>query len=168
MPDRIWVVVPATENSPHLEKVRAALSGVEHEVHQVHGDTGYWGLLSDLWARAEGVILVEHDIIASPAAITELVECDRDWCCCAYPYGRGTIVGLGCTKFTQAIMQRVPDALVRAGRVTDRTHPVPGHWCRLDASLQRALVDSGERMHFEGHSTVGHLNTSRSAHGCRG
>ncbi len=163
------VVIPATsDRSPHLDAVREALAGVDHEVHQVHGDTGYWQLLSDLWTRTEGVILVEHDIIASPDAIAELVDCNQDWCCCAYPYGRGTIVGLGCTKLSKALMERVPDAVERAGRVTDRTHPIPGHWCRLDASLQRALVDSGERMHFEGHSTVGHLNTARSAHGCRG
>lgn len=163
------VVIPATDNSPHLEAVRAALAGVEHETHLLHDDQAYWRLLSDLWAQQQTIILVEHDIISSPEAVRELIDCDQDWCCSSYPYGerRGTIIGLGMTKFTRAIMRRVPDALERAFRVVDRTHPTPGHWCRLDSSLTRVLVDSGETQHFQGHMQVEHLNHGRSAHGCR-
>lgn len=167
------VVIPATaDRSPYLADVRAALDGVDHEVHIVTGDDGYWRLLSDLWRRAEGVVLVEHDIIASKAAIDELVTCGGDWCCCPYSYERGEIVGLGCTKFTGALMARVPDAIERAGRITDRSHPVPGHWCRLDASIQRALRDSnaaspGAAVMCYRHSTVGHLGGRGSLHGCR-
>jgi hypothetical protein len=167
------VVVPATaDHSPHLQAVRDALVGVDYEVHLVSGDDGYWQLLSDIWAQGEGVILIEHDVIASKAVVAELIACEGDWCCCPYPYGRGTIVGLGCTKFTGALMARVPDAVLKAGERSDRTHP-PKHWCRADASLQRVLRDAdaevpGTAVMHHRHSQVEHLNHGRSSHGCRG
>ncbi len=163
------VVVPAVDTSPHLGAVCDSLVGVAHEVHIVHGDTGYWRLMADLWKRAEGVILVEHDVLADRAAIDDLITCPADWCAASYNYGNGYISGLGCTKFSKALMERVPDALLRAGERSDSLHPKK-HWCRLDASLHRVLVDSGVTMCFAAHQRrhLVHLNTARSAHGCRG
>lgn len=162
------VVVPATDRSPHLGAVRDALNaaGVAHEVHLCHGDTGYWRLLAALWARAETFVIVEHDVVVDAGTIVELADCGREWCAAPYPYLSGTIVGLGCTKFAAALIRRVPDAVERAGALTDAGHPAR-HWCRLDAWMQRALRDSGEFLHFD-HTPVGHLNRSgRPAHACR-
>lgn len=128
-------------------------------------DEAYWRLLADLWAEGESFVLVEHDVVIVEGIVDALAACPFDWCCAAYPYGRGTIVGLGCTKFTAPLLARVPDAVERAGLVEDRTHP-PRHWCRLDASLNRVLCDAGEPRCYK-HPDVGHMGGGGSAHGCR-
>jgi hypothetical protein len=174
----VRVVVPTAPPSGHLTAVEAALNaaGVPYGVYDVSGaDDAYWTLLAALWEQGDGFIVVEHDVVVRPESIWELIGCDRPWCACPYPYlgGRGTIIGLGCTKFSGELLAAVPDALLRAGEMVDqlpgadqgRDHP-RRHWCRLDSRIQRALVDSGYHVHFD-HTEVGHLNERGPAHGCR-
>jgi hypothetical protein len=166
------VVVPTAGPAPHLTAVEAALSraSADYLVIPLQGDDGYWRALRALWGEGEGFIVVEHDIVVWPGAMAELVACPRDWCQCPYSYGRagGTIVGLGCTKFSTFLLDRYPDVMEEAWdpvpEMTDHRHP-PGHWCRLDARLQRVLVDHGETPHFD-HSEVEHLGGLYPAHDC--
>jgi hypothetical protein len=163
------VVVPTVPSNVHLAAVEAALTaaGAQFVLYDVsESDDAYWTLLGALWANAEGFIVVEHDVVVLPETIPELEACERPWCCAPYPYmgGRGTIIGLGCTKFSAEIIAAVPDAILRAGEMTD-SHPAR-HWCRLDSRIQRALVDSGYHAHFE-HTAVDHLNQRGPSHGCR-
>jgi hypothetical protein len=176
----VRVVVPAVAESRHLPAVESALrlSGVRYAVETLGAaDDAYWALLAGLWDEGEGFLVIEHDIVIRPTTIHELVECPEPWCCAPYPYmgGKGTIIGLGCTKFSTELIAAVPDALARAGEMTDlprapdypvrHDHP-PKHWCRLDSRLQRALVDSGSHPHFD-HDPVEHLNSRGPSHGCR-
>lgn len=163
------VVVPTAGPENHLAPVEAALTAasVPYDVYDVgEADDSYWTLLGALWAGGDGFIVVEHDILVLPETIPELESCPEPWCCAPYPYlgGRGTIIGLGCTKFSAEITTAVPDAVIRAGQMVD-SHPAR-HWCRLDSRIQRALVDSGYHAHFE-HTAVDHLNQRGPSHGCR-
>jgi hypothetical protein len=162
------VVVPVVPESRHVAVVTAALAaaGVPYGVETVEGPDGYWKLLAGLWEGGDGFVVVEHDIVVGLETVWELIGCEHSWCAAPYPYmgGKGTIIGLGCTKFSGEIIAAVPDALERAGEMTD-SHPAK-HWCRLDSRIQRALVDSGYHVHFE-HAPVEHLNPRGPSHGCR-
>lgn len=153
-----------------MEAVTSALTaaGAQWEVHDVSGaETAYWTLLAGLWAQRRSVIIVEHDVVVGPDTIRDLIDCPQGWCCAPYGYGpgEGTIVGLGCTKLSGALMVAVPDAVERAGEMSDAKHK-PRSWCRLDGNLARVLVDAG-RIRCFAHPPVGHLNTRGPAHNCR-
>lgn len=166
------VVVPFAGNL-RLEVVGALIATGRRwsTVDVSSSDHAYFDLLSELWSEWEDFVIVEHDVVVSEAALVSLEECPSDWCCCPYPYGRGTIVGLGCTKFTAALMEKIPDLLDLVGHLSDETH-APKHWCRLDVWIQRAIADLRAEdpeipWRCIDHPEVGHLGRSRPSHGCR-
>jgi len=75
----------------------------------------YGRLVTELWQAGEGFILIEHDIVPWPGALDELEACERECCAFEYPSGpivaeprSGWCVSLGCIKFSDSLVQRVP------------------------------------------------------------
>lgn len=130
------------------------------------GDDAYWRFWRRVWAAGRTVIVVEHDITPTPQALADLDGCGSPWCAQPYPYMGGLYRGLGCTRFTAALMAAVPDLWERVAKMSDATHP-PMHWCRLDAWATRVLTGDGWRR-CEHHVPVGHTwESGRGAsHGC--
>ncbi len=61
-------------------------------------ETSYYDLIRDSWSQ--GMILVEHDIIASKETIEDLRACPHKWCVVPYRGAKGIWLdqSLGCTK----------------------------------------------------------------------
>lgn len=139
--------------------------GGEIEFIDPGDDEAYWRWWRAIWARAEGVIVVEHDITPSAEALEDIEGCGRDWCAQPYPYLRGgTHYGLGCVKFTAEIMRGAPDLWDQVGRMSDRAHPAR-HWCRLDAWARGLLEQAGYRRCNHA-IPVEHPERGGSSHGC--
>lgn len=126
-------------------------------------DRGYFNTLSAFWDLGETFTVVEHDIVVHPGALDELADCDCDWCGYPFEYEGAWTLGLGCAKFSAALIERNPDALLRVGVMSDPTHP-KRHWCRLDAWLTSVLMSGDEERHAHT-PAVQHLNPY-STHGC--
>lgn len=146
-----------------FEEARAALPRGTRLVDTGTDDEAYWRLLRDLWVDRKTFVIVEHDIIATEAQLTEMEACPAEWCAAPYPFEAWPdLLGLGCAKFSQGLMEAVPDALERVSRYTDKVHPAR-HWCALDSRLSAVLLESGKKRHV--HSPVYHLSTRRG-HTC--
>lgn len=157
------VVVPTTVTHP---EVYAALAETGFEFDSIpvdHSDRAYYDLLASLWAAGESFAIIEHDIVVYPSAPLELAACPFPWCGLPYAYGNTTTYGLGCVKFSEGLIARHPDAMLRVGVMSDPTHPAR-HWCRLDAWLTAVLTSVGEGRH-EHKGLVRHLGNG-CAHGC--
>lgn len=135
-------------------------------------DIDYYALLASVWAAGESFCLVEHDVVVTPTALSELEACESDWCAFQTPYraGAGGVhAGLGCVKFSAALLARVPDAMRDVARMSDPVHP-PMHWCRLDHWLQTvALPGARERMCVHGpplEHLRDHDGPPTPSHGC--
>jgi hypothetical protein len=113
--------------------------GVSHREHVCVGDAGYSELLTGLWAAGDGFVVVEHDIAPWFGAVTQLAECDRDWCMFHYPKFGGMLTrGLGCTKFSRRLVRAYPE-LPAAWRDIG--------WRVLDGTVGAAVAEAlrGER-----------------------
>ena len=106
---RVVVPLPITDGSDVAHRVLAA-EGVDHEVRMVDGYLGYGELLAELWSEGGGLVVVEHDVAPWAGALTQLADCEADWCQFRYPKDGGALVrGLGCTKFSARLMVEYPD-----------------------------------------------------------
>jgi len=159
----VRLIVPYTSLRAETAAALTA-SGFPFEEIAVDGGGGYHRLLSGLWEAGEAFAIVEQDIVVGPGTLPGLAACPRDWCSFGYPYMSGeNYHGLGCVRFSAALLGRVPDAMERVGAMSDATHG-PGHWCRLDAWLSLTLAASGEKR-CEHLPPVRHLHRYPS-HGC--
>lgn len=134
------VVVPFTKRLPVVEQVLRA-EAPEAEWVEMREPTSYWELLRSLWLHREDVLIVEHDVIPWPGALTELAACPGMWCSCSYHIdtgngrsGIGLFHHLGCTKLSADLMRRVPAAFEQ---MPDR------HWSKLDAQLCHIALGAG-------------------------
>jgi hypothetical protein len=74
----------------------------------------YGRMFTEQWQSRHGFILVEHDVVPWPGALSELDACQEELCAFEYPAGTvieeprsGWCVSLGCTKFATSLVQRV-------------------------------------------------------------
>jgi hypothetical protein len=76
-------------------------------------DHAYFRALSGLWADQTDFLLVEHDMVPTVDAVTEMETCRRWWCTNPYPCNQwGTLieVAFGFTRFRAELMAAEPDA----------------------------------------------------------
>lgn len=138
------VYVPYVRGMLREETVAAV---PEAEFIELSGDTCYWRLLADIWAKGAGAIIVEQDIAPGPRTIAGLAACRGDWCACTYDLGYGYDWALGCTKFSAQLMRRYPETMDRVGRIglgaeTPDGYP-PKVWKVLDGRIIRVLRSYG-------------------------
>jgi hypothetical protein len=107
----------------------------------------YHLLINELWNEGEKFILVEHDVLPWPGALTQLWECDCAWGAFQYLIFGNMRAYLGCVKFD-------PSKIIDC--------PTPQElceWQRLDQIMIKELMTRGERVHVHD-PPVSHLNFS--------
>jgi hypothetical protein len=155
------LVIPYTQLE---DGVLDALGDHIADLRDVSGSiTAYWELLAELWADGQDWAIVEQDIIINPDTLTSFEECPEEWCVSPYPYLSGPAhPGLGCARFRQSLMARLPDVMDTVATYNYAGHG-PKHWCTLDDALRRTLQNLGVTVHL--HDRVAHLHT-QPTHGC--
>jgi hypothetical protein len=161
------VICPHTRIAPQT-RIALDACGYPWQPADVSGrDTAYTELLQKLWRHGETLTIVEHDIVPRAGAMAELEACERPWCAFTYPLtlARGGILhaGLGCVRFSAALLEHYPTAVDDTLAEHTEVHPT-GHWCALDHRLARALTRLGAAQHVHT-PPVGHLHPVPS-HGC--
>ncbi len=70
----------------------------------------YARLIDRLWQRGRPFTVVEHDVLVLRDTLSVLRWCKQPWC--AFPYHQilpgNPVPGLGCTRFGQEVLDRVP------------------------------------------------------------
>ena len=115
-----------------------ATEGVAFEVETLgHDDFAYGRALARLWSRGGELIVVEHDIVPWPGAISAISGCDAPWCAYQFPPNPQQLEwALGCLRVSERIVRAHPDApQVWEGEP----------WYRLDAKVIQALVAASGR-----------------------
>lgn len=169
--DKPLVILACTNEStiePETDKAMRSLVGYNVQIRTTPGEHGYYNLLEELWEKGQTFVIVEQDNVPKQSDIDDLHACDRLWCAHQYLYGKPAIpyAGLGCTKFSSALMQKLPNAIFEAGEMSTRSHP-RRFWCSLDARLQQKLGEAGVKIHIHP-GIVGHKKPFPSRHLCNG
>ena len=119
--------------------------------HMTHGES-YYGLLLELWHSRKTFIVVEHDIVVWPGALSQLESCPEGWCTFPYYCSVGWIKdGLGCTKFSAAFIEKHPDLLAE---------PFPTccqhtrNYCGLDRTIAHRMEEVGIEPHVHAPGVV--------------
>jgi hypothetical protein len=103
------VYVPLYPDAQPVAQRVLTAEGVPYETLWADGDLGYSLLMTEVWSRGEGFVIVEHDIAPWVGAIAQLETCERDWCMFQYPDGGTLSRGLGCTRFSDRLVRDHPD-----------------------------------------------------------
>jgi hypothetical protein len=110
--------------------------------------TAYAALLEGLWAAGEDFLIVEHDMVPTPAMVDQMESCQRWWCVNPYAaneWGTLVVCGFGFTRFRAGLMAAEPDAFAAAAAVGDRWSR--RHWMGMDGRLVSVIADRGYRPH---------------------
>lgn len=112
-----------------------SVEGVDHHVAVMFDEKGYGTLLSMLWEIGEGFILIEHDVVPFPGAISALKECDHDWCVHKYPPApKKLYYALGCMKVSDSLIDKTREMPTRY-KWEDTT------WNNLDGKVYPAIME---------------------------
>ncbi len=142
------VIVPFATNSPMLPAVQLALrqDGWEATFHHCDKDDSYHEMLLAQWKAKETFCIVEHDIVVWPGALNEMEQCLEPWCTRPYYCSVGWILdGLGCTKFSQNLIELYPNFL---------SEPFPTccshtrYYCGLDRLIAHRMQELGIKPHI--------------------
>lgn len=103
----------------------------------------YAEALAQRWNAGRTFVVAEHDIVATPGKLAELIDCRHPWCACVYRYpDRADLVaGLGLTKFDERILHATADLVDDLRRL---------RWSQLDDYLFRVLSKRGFMRHLHG------------------
>jgi hypothetical protein len=103
------VCVPTYSGMSNVAELVLSAEGVKYETLPAEGELGYSQLVTELWRRGKGFVIVEHDVAPWCGAVAQLWACPRDWCIFHYPDGGSLSNGLGCTKFSDRLVRAYPD-----------------------------------------------------------
>lgn len=133
----------------HLAEVVRALKDSEQYGWRVHVEPlgfktdAYWRSLCRWWESCaksrKDLMLVEHDVVVHDDVLRQLDECPEPLCAFTYWLGNAYGYGLGCTRFRGSLARLHPDAVERAGRLTNDGLPMVGHWKRMDTRMWQVL-----------------------------
>jgi hypothetical protein len=119
------------------------------EFHDVSSDEkAYRRLLARLWHEGQSFVIVEHDILPPPEALSGFAECSEPWCCYPYPYALGTSAfgQLGCTRFSAGLLRALPD-LIEESELEMPLGGYPPDWIRLAPMIKKCLLRYGVGWH---------------------
>jgi hypothetical protein len=119
MEDRMRLVVPYRKGLLFRRTFEAAEAWGNTEFVEVrnrnepaNGRPTYDELLSDLWSRGEGFIMLEHDVVPYAGALEAINECAEPWCGYGYSPNGGVspwFCNLGCTKVSPPLIRVVAE-----------------------------------------------------------
>jgi hypothetical protein len=102
-------------------------------------DAAYFGLMARLWRSGQTFIIVEQDMLPTPATLEEMWACPEDWCS-GYeaqmitdpPIGEVKSWSMGCMKFGSDLMRGMPWVMEVAGLSWRSPAGPPPSWRSLD------------------------------------
>lgn len=142
---RVVITKPYTQMS--VAEKCLAVEGIAHRVNVVEPSRtyaerpeAYAGMLAALWQDGREFINLEHDVAPWPGALIDLWSCPQPFCYFCYPsWSQGHLTaGLGCMKFGQRVLDRIPNSWEDWGNVP---------WWDLDGAIVSDVIEAG----FEGH-----------------
>ena len=142
-------------------KAALDLDGIAAEyVYVGQGPEAYHDLLERTWAKGQGFVNVEQDIVVYPGAIAALIACPEPWCGAAYSISTGWGSWLGCVRFSDDLVAGNPGVFTAISNLPFDGTP-RRYWGRLDTRLKRVLEDQYRlTMHIHWPS-VGHRNPAQ-------
>ncbi len=77
---QVNLVIPFVTNKLRPE-VRELGELLDAEFADLTGDDqGYFKVVAKLWTKGESFLLLEHDVLATPALLQEMWDCPHEWC----------------------------------------------------------------------------------------
>lgn len=135
------VIIPAIDENC-VASLALRKEGIEHDVVVMDGDYDYGELLVELWQSGESFILLEHDVVPWPGAITQLAECPELWCSYEYPLAPNTLrPALGCIKVSCIVINAYRNLPARFGWA-ERI------WSQMDGAVCPALESIAGKTHI--------------------
>lgn len=115
-----------------------------------YSNTAYHDTLAQIWREKERFINVEHDITVSEDRLKEIWDCNQPWCAIPFPYSPPhhdylVDTGLGCAKFSEILMQLLPNLFLQSEALGDFVTYPSRHWKVVDIRLSLRLRD--DRFH---------------------
>lgn len=142
----LTVYVPFVDGMLHPDTAKAVLgSGLPAQILALdRADVGAYGrLIRRLWAKGEGMVICEQDVIPTRHQLHALQDCGHDWCSFAYDsdlYPDGPYFGL--CRFSSRVMREHPRAAeVALHRGSGKEIEVS--WWECDSCLARDLFIRG-------------------------
>lgn len=140
------VLVPWTDLDPDTAAF-AATVGAEL-MYVGWCDEAYWGILRDAFARGETFVVVEHDVVPSPAQMVEVTSCSGEWCSVPVRvHSTVTALGLAFVKFDARLIAAHRDAIASIPEGSRS-------WTGLDGQVRAALA--GARFHAHRGEAIHH------------
>lgn len=136
--------------SDHPETYRAVtryIPDAEH-IDTSASSYAYWDELARRWDGSSDLLTIESHIVIHDQVLPQLEACGNDWC--VFPFGLreasgnfGSLQrhGLGCTRFSAALQQKVPAAEIRARARRKCPHCGAPHFAFIDGPVLDALRD---------------------------
>jgi hypothetical protein len=96
--------------------------------------------MTDLWARAESILTLEHDTVPHEDSLAEMEACPKPWCAYAYAgggsggAGYATYAALGCSKITSTLIRATSQCFSTWGTEKDQGN-TPRWWGVCDYRL---------------------------------
>jgi hypothetical protein len=140
----IYIACPANYNNAAVRALHQ--EGLEIVECPLDDDFAYGKLLTSIWRKGQGFVLVEGDIIPWPGACKQLWDCPEAWCGFEYPCGQGNLsAALGCTRVSDRIVKANPDLPYRVEAHKWDTL----HWNAVDHIVLMAIHDvANQNLHL--------------------
>lgn len=129
----------------YTDHTESFLAVQKHIPQAEHVDTSassyaYWDELEKRWDGSSDLLTLEQHIVVHDQVMPQLEACQSDWC--VFPFG-GQVHGLGCTRFSAVLQQRVPAREIRSRARRKCPHCGSLHFAFVDGPILDALRDVG-------------------------
>ena len=128
-----------TDHRPSYEAVTRHIPHAEH-IDTAPSSYAYWDELEKRWDGTADLLVMEQHIVVHDQVLPQLEACSGDWC--VFPFG-AQVGGLGCTRFSAALQQRVPASEVRSRARRKCPHCGSLHFAFVDGPILDALHAHG-------------------------
>lgn len=120
----------------------------------------YWAVIRERWQAAEDLLIIEQDMVFTPAMVDAVITCPQDWCCHGYLISTTRTTGcLGFTKFSAEVQRLLkPEILESAMRQCTLCH---GEYWHLDFHITETARVAGFWAHD--HGDITHLHEYQPA-----
>jgi hypothetical protein len=163
------IVVPYVDGMLREETMQAVHdSGEAYLTQPIDPDDpyDYAGWFRTWWKMPMDFIVIEQDMVPTPAQIKTLIEQGPDWSGIPYHVGDGRYTaGLGFCKISAALRKRWPNAGVNASLDPADSRNLIA-WPSLNENVERHLTRLGERF-WALSGKVEHLHYPEPAHAAR-
>lgn len=157
------ILIPYTRYS-RVQAQHFAMEGYE-PIYRYVGNSpfAYFEVFEEFWNRGKDFVLVEHDIIPWPGALSTFDACDDIWCAFGYLYPPDgyLVTAHGCVRFRSDMMRSIPDLfdIVRAndGQFFKVKETDTRDWKDLDGCISPILTGMLDRFQHQHIPPIVHI-----------